>query len=419
VLNGSIRPIAAARDAVGASNPAGEAKRVSNRRFDRLAIASVFGDPKDPKTWSAAPANLADALARQGVEIDYIHSGPKRSQRGLLALRYALSGYGKPPSFEAVLRTPGSRASAARRISEHTANRAGGSHVLHMGTLDLPAVPDDGTSHYLYCDDDWSLSFQHRPDARSYPARTIAAFDRIERQAVRSLAHVFTFSRHLRDHFIAAHGLPPDRVTAVGCGMGRIEAYDGDKDYASGRLLFVAKHLFREKGGVLLLRAFAEARRRLPVLALTIVGDPRSRAIVGNQPGVEVRDHLSWDDLQGLYRQSALLVQPMLNDPWGQVYVEALVSRTPVLGLNRNGLPEIVEGGRHGFLVDKPDEHALAEAIVEAVRDPVRLRRMGHSGQRHALATYTWDRVASRILHEPVFETVSETDRSRTERILE
>jgi len=89
----------------------------------------------------------------------------------------------------------------------------------------------------------------------------------------------------------------------------------------------------------------------------------------------------------------------MLNDPWGQVYLEAMVSRTPVMGLNRNGLPELVDGGRHGFLVDRADPSALAEAIVSAVSDPKRLESMAARAQRHVLENYSWGRVAERIAY--------------------
>src|SRR5205823_5181054 len=162
----------------------------------------------------------------------------------------------------------------------------------------------------------------------------------------------------------------PDRVTAVGSGMGAIEPWRGAKNYRSPALMFVAKHLFRAKGGALLLEAFRIARERRTDLTLTIVGDERSHAFVPPTPGVTLRAHLPWEELQQLYRDSTLLVQPMLNDPWGQVYLEAMVSRTPVMGLARNGLPELVDGGRHGFLVDRAEPEALPGAIVCAFSDP-------------------------------------------------
>lgn len=369
------------------------------RRFDRVAISSVLGSPDSPSVWSAAPYNLANALERLGVSVVRINAGLNRIELGLLALRYAAEGYGLPPSTEAVLRSPAARLITARRLTEKLRG-TGVDGVIHTGTLDMHTrAADTSLSHYLYCDDDWTFSLPNRPDAHRYGSASVRAFALEDRTALANVAHVFTFSRCLRDHFAAHFGLSPQRVSAVGCGMGTIEPYSGRKDYASGRILFVAKHLFVQKGGLLLLEAFRIARETRSDITLSIVGDRRSRRFAAGQDGVEVHDRLSWTELQEMYRRAALLVQPMLNDPWGQVFVEALASRTPVVGLRRNGLPEIIEDGRHGFLVDEPDPRQIARTMLDALSHPERLAEMGSSGQQHVLRNYTWDLVARRIAY--------------------
>jgi glycosyltransferase involved in cell wall biosynthesis len=179
--------------------------------------------------------------------------------------------------------------------------------------------------------------------------------------------------------------------------MGNLKPFLGAKDYRKGRLLFIAKHLFREKGGELLIDAFLLALRERPDLTLTIVGNRKAAASVAGHRNIEVRPYVSWDELQSLLHQSTLLVQPMLNDPWGQVYLEALISRTPVVGLRRNGLPEITQNGRSGFLVDEADPKAVARAVLDAVSDPDKLAQMGWLGQQYVLENYSWDRVGLRI----------------------
>jgi len=366
-------------------------------RFDRVAISCVFGDPAAPRTWSGAPYNLGVALRRLGVEVETIHPVIGRARRFAYAARWLLDGYGRLSTTEQVLRAAPARSRNAVRVAEATA-RLGLNHVIHTGTLDLPAfdlLPE--IRHYLYCDQSWNLSLRHRLDAAQYTPRALTEYERLERESLASLAHVFTFSAQTRDNIVGHYGLPAERVTVVGSGMGQIAPYFGPKDFSVPRLLFVAKHLFRAKGGPLLLRAFALARRSRPDLTLTIVGDARSRAHVPRDPHITFLAHVSWDALRRLYADATLLTQPMLNDPWGQVYLEALCSRTPVLGLNRNGLPEIVEGGQHGFLVDEATPEAIAAGILSAVADPERLKRMGESGQRHVMNAYSWDRVAERI----------------------
>ena len=368
-------------------------------RFERVAITCVFGDPRDLKSWSGAPANVAKELERLGVAVDSIRPGMSRWEKLGVAACDMIAGLGRPVSTEQVLRGLRSRRRLAAQVAEQ-ASRIGARHVLHTGTFDLPACDlASGVKHYLYCDHSWALTRAHHIDVCRYNKRALAAFDKAEREALAGLAHVFTFGAYVRDNLIAHYGLSPDKVTAVGSGMGAIEPYQGPKTYDKPKLLFVAKHLFKAKGGLLLLSAFDEAYRQRPDLSLTIVGDERSRSFVGDRPGVTLHAHLPWEKLQQLYRDSTLLVQPMLNDPWGQVYLEAMVSRTPVMGLNRNGLPELVDGGRHGFLVDRADPSALAEAIVSAVSDPKRLESMAAAAQRHVLHNYSWGRVAERIAY--------------------
>lgn len=368
-------------------------------RFDRVAISCVFGDPRDPRSWSGAPANVGKELERLGVVVESIRPRMSRIEKLGVAAQDMFSGLGRPVSTEQVLRGLRSRRKLARQVAEQ-ARRLGARHVLHTGSFDLPACDRaSGVSHYLYCDHSWALTQRHHIDVPRYNARAIRAFEQAEQEALSGLAHIFTFGSYVRDNLIAHYGLPPDRVTAVGSGMGTIEPYEGAKSYDKPVLLFVAKHLFRAKGGLLLLEAFDLARRRRPDLSLTIVGDERSRAFVGDRAGVTLLAHLPWATLQQLYRDATLLVQPMLNDPWGQVYLEAMASRTPVMGLNRNGLPELVDGGRHGFLVDRADAVALAEAILSAVSDPQRLERMASSAQSHVLQNYSWSRVAERIAY--------------------
>jgi glycosyltransferase involved in cell wall biosynthesis len=366
-------------------------------RFDHIAITSVFGNPRELRTWSGAPANVASGLERLGVVVKELQPQLRKTTKIGIALRDMLAGRGRPVSSEQVLRSLTTRRRLAAQVAEQ-ARRLGATNVMHTGTLDLLPDRSDGLQHYLYCDHTWALARKHHIHATQYTERALDAFERAERQSLDGVAHVFTFGAYVRDNLIAHYGLAPDRVTAVGSGMGAIQPWHDAKEFARPRLLFVAKHLFQAKGGVLLVEAFKIARKRRRDLELTIVGDPRSRGFVPEMAGLSFRAHLPWDELQRLYRESTLLVQPMLNDPWGQVYLEAMISRTPVMGLARNGLPELVDGGGHGFLVDRADPQSLAEAILSALSDPHRLESMAERAQAYVLATHSWDRVAERIL---------------------
>ena len=78
-------------------------------RFDRVAISCVFGDPRDLRSWSGAPANLANALERLGVTVEGIRPRMGRLAKCAVAARDMIAGLGRPLNSEQVLRGARSR----------------------------------------------------------------------------------------------------------------------------------------------------------------------------------------------------------------------------------------------------------------------------------------------------------------------
>ena len=62
------------------------------------------------------------------------------------------------------------------------------------------------------------------------------------------------------------------------------------------------------------------------------------------------------------------------EEPFGLVMIEALASGTPVVAMRRGSVPEVIDHGRTGFVVD--DLEAMATAVDRVhVLDPLELRR--------------------------------------------
>ncbi|HYH30849.1 MAG TPA: glycosyltransferase [Pseudonocardia sp.] len=80
------------------------------------------------------------------------------------------------------------------------------------------------------------------------------------------------------------------------------------------------------------------------------------------------------------------------EEPGGTAVVEALAAGTPVVGYRRGCLPELVEHGRTGLLVDPGDEDGLAAAVAAADSlDPAECRK-------EAALRFTPARMAQRYL---------------------
>lgn len=69
-----------------------------------------------------------------------------------------------------------------------------------------------------------------------------------------------------------------------------------------------------------------------------------------------------------LLGNSAAMLMPLLwEEPFGIVMAEALACGTPVIGLRRGSLPEIVEQGVNGFVCDSLDEMATAVGRISEI----------------------------------------------------
>lgn len=79
----------------------------------------------------------------------------------------------------------------------------------------------------------------------------------------------------------------------------------------------------------------------------------------------------------------------VLGEPFGQVIVQGMACRKPVIATNGGGVPEIVVDGETGLLVPMGDASAMAEAIGRLVADDATARRMGESGFRRVAERFT------------------------------
>jgi phosphatidylinositol alpha-mannosyltransferase len=69
----------------------------------------------------------------------------------------------------------------------------------------------------------------------------------------------------------------------------------------------------------------------------------------------------------------------------------------PIVASNIDGFAGVVTHGVEGLLVRPEDPQALADALVELLRDPDRCRVMGERGRERS-RFYSWDRVGQQVL---------------------
>jgi glycosyltransferase involved in cell wall biosynthesis len=156
-----------------------------------------------------------------------------------------------------------------------------------------------------------------------------------------------------------------------------------------------------------LVRAAARLREAVPELAVLVVGgtegpataeEERLRGLVGELGlGETVRFLGGRSDVPELLR--AFDVAALSSDFEGSPLsvMEYMAASRPVVATRVGGVPDLVEEGVTGLLVEPQEPEALAAALLELLRDPDRAARMGVAGRERQQREFSIEATARRI----------------------
>lgn len=194
---------------------------------------------------------------------------------------------------------------------------------------------------------------------------------------------VIAISEFVRERAVERLGLDPARVRVVPQGVDHSRFVPRDVE-REPFLLYPARP-WRHKNHERLFAAFAIVRREQPKLRLVLTGG----GDFGSVPdGVDVRGHVTLDELVSLLQRASALVFPSLYEGFGLPPLEAMACGCPVACSNAAALPETV--GDAALLFDPTDEEAIAAAIRDVLDDP-------HPWTARGLvraAAFSWDTTA-------------------------
>ena len=214
--------------------------------------------------------------------------------------------------------------------------------------------------------------------------------------------HISEYSRTIYGHA----GKPWARVILGGVDSSRFSP--DPSSTRSGPPLFVGR-LLPHKGVADLITALPDE------MPLDIIGPKNDSGYVdtlmGQTAGKPVTFRHDVDDL-GLvnaYRRALCLVLPSVYrtsdgretkvpELLGQTLLEAMACGTPVICTRVASMPEIVDEGKTGFVVEPGDRRALNDRLRWLAAHPDEAGVMGAAGRRTVLERFQWTQVVQRCL---------------------
>ena len=160
-------------------------------------------------------------------------------------------------------------------------------------------------------------------------------------------------------------------------------------------------NLIPRKGPLLALDVAAELKRRgldfwMPMGG---VGPWQSRidariAELGLQDEAGLTGYLTYEEMSPFYQSGDVFLFTSLQDTTGNVVLESMSHRLPVVSLDHHGAAEMLTdecGIKVPVVSQQQVIEDMATALESLARDPERRRRMGEAGRERVASCYQWD----------------------------
>lgn len=215
------------------------------------------------------------------------------------------------------------------------------------------------------------------------------AMNRLELAALRASDAVIVQSRAMKQR-LHAKGFRDIRI--VPTGVTPIVDDCTGRVHPGFRVVYVGR-IAREKRLDLAIRAIAVAREHADDLHLDLIGpldDGRLVAsLVALSKKLEVNDRIHWWGQQSRPWQMVhpdVVLLPSDTEGLPRVLLEAAQRGLPAVATRVGGIPDIVDDGVTGALVEAGHHRQLAETLVSLVRAPERLASMSKAALARAVA---------------------------------
>ena len=107
----------------------------------------------------------------------------------------------------------------------------------------------------------------------------------------------------------------------------------------------------------------------------------------------QLSEREKWDAVDA----ADVVALPSRTESFGIVFLEAWARSKPVIGARAGAVPEVIDDGTDGLLVEFGDVDGLAKALAKLLDNPALAIEMGRLGLKKVHQMYTWDQQYARL----------------------
>lgn len=221
---------------------------------------------------------------------------------------------------------------------------------------------------------------------------------------------IVTTSEYVRQYLISQN-IPQKKIIAVPTGVDmrifnvgtaknilRKELNIGDDADIIGTIAI----LRFKKGHHVFLKAAPEILKMFPKTIIVFAGDgPQEENIRNKIKELKLTNNVFLlglrHDIPNILKSLDIFVLPTLQESLPQSVMQAMAMGKPVIATRVGGVPEVVEDGVSGILVESENPNALSDGIISLLKNKERMKKMGDAGRKIVEGKYSVEAMVERM----------------------
>ena len=223
--------------------------------------------------------------------------------------------------------------------------------------------------------------------------------------------HIFTVSDYLKKWLVKKYKINPSKVSVIYNGVTGLKPQKKDAKLISkyglkDKTVFLSVGLLNNrKNPLFLVKVFKQLSLRYANLILFFCGSGPLLSKLKEQikskklsKKIYILKPEFGNEKNKIFNLADIFLFPSLEEGFGLVVAEAMMCGKVVVASNNSSLPEIVDDGRNGFLVETNNQKAWINKINILIENPLLLKNMQKNALKKAKRFYNWNLVAEKVL---------------------
>jgi len=184
-----------------------------------------------------------------------------------------------------------------------------------------------------------------------------------------------------------------------------IRGDDLKKIYGHKLILLSVSNLINTKGIDLNIKAVKELKNKFRNFKYLIIGDGPQKSYLkklvqqyGLTEYVEFLGRLPYKEVMKYMSVADIFSLPSWQEGFGVVYIEAMAHGLSVIGVEGEGIQDVIKNWENGVLVKPKDVNSLVRALEILFFNPQRRKFLGENAKKEVFRNYTWDKIAERYI---------------------